>query len=100
MGELPDFLPAVLEFAARCPEPGQRILATHRPAMDLLLRGLEAHRSRYTDVVRAVRGTLPRPTSADRAASRQLADRRTLFETVGLEAFSRPAGPSPQGHRR
>jgi nitrate reductase delta subunit len=100
MGELPDFLPAVLEFAARCPEPGQRILAAHRPALDLLLRGLGAHRSRYANVLRAIRDTLPEPTPAERAAGRQLTAHAVPFETVGLEPFSRQAGPSPEGHRR
>ncbi len=100
MGELPDFLPAVLEFAARCPEPGQRILAAHRPGLELLLHGLVSRRSRYADVVRAIHGTLPQATAADREASRQLADQPAPFETVGLEPFARPAGPSPQGIRR
>jgi nitrate reductase delta subunit len=58
-GELPDFLPAMLEFAARCPAPGRAVLAEHRGALDLLARGLGAHGSPYLDVVRAVRATLP-----------------------------------------
>ncbi|WP_159673105.1 nitrate reductase molybdenum cofactor assembly chaperone [Streptomyces mexicanus] len=59
-GELPDHLPALLEFAARCPGPGTALLHEHRPALDLLARGLAAHRSPYLDVVRAVQSTLPR----------------------------------------
>jgi nitrate reductase molybdenum cofactor assembly chaperone NarJ/NarW len=58
-GELPDFLPTVLEFAARCPVPGRAVLQEHRGALDLLARGLDAHGSPYLDVVRAVRATLP-----------------------------------------
>lgn len=58
-GELPDHLPALLEFAARCPDAGRAVLHEYRGALGLLARGLEAHRSPYLDVVRAVRSTLP-----------------------------------------
>ncbi|EST34947.1 nitrate reductase molybdenum cofactor assembly chaperone [Streptomyces roseochromogenus] len=58
-GELPDHLPALLEFAARCPAPGRALLREHSGALDLLARGLAAHHSPYLDVVRAVRATLP-----------------------------------------
>jgi nitrate reductase delta subunit len=58
-GELPDHLPALLEFAARCPAPGTALLHEHRPALDLLARGLAAHGSPYVDVVDAVRASLP-----------------------------------------
>ncbi|MEV7684555.1 nitrate reductase molybdenum cofactor assembly chaperone [Streptomyces bungoensis] len=58
-GELPDFLPAMLEFAARCPGPGRALLHEHAGALDLLAHGLAAHRSPYLGVVRAVRATLP-----------------------------------------
>ncbi|MFJ9821517.1 nitrate reductase molybdenum cofactor assembly chaperone [Streptomyces sp. NPDC101151] len=58
-GELPDHLPAVLEFAARCPDAGRAVLHEHRGALDLLAAGLAAHGSPYLDVLRAVRATLP-----------------------------------------
>jgi nitrate reductase delta subunit len=58
-GELPDHLPALLELAARCPEPGRALLDEHRGALDLLERGLTAYGSAYADVVRAVLRTLP-----------------------------------------
>ncbi|WP_435270003.1 nitrate reductase molybdenum cofactor assembly chaperone [Streptomyces sp. 1222.5] len=58
-GELPDHLPAVLEFAARCPGPGRAVLGEHRGALDLLARGLSAHGSPYADVIDAVRATVP-----------------------------------------
>lgn len=58
-GELPDFLPAVLEFAARCPAPGRALLQEHSGALGLLARGLAAHHSPYLDVIRSVRATLP-----------------------------------------
>ncbi|MFJ9850441.1 nitrate reductase molybdenum cofactor assembly chaperone [Streptomyces sp. NPDC101150] len=58
-GELPDFLPAVLEFAARCPEAGTALLDEHCGSLDLLLRALDDHHSPYAHVVRAVRSTVP-----------------------------------------
>ncbi|MEU9991471.1 nitrate reductase molybdenum cofactor assembly chaperone [Streptomyces sp. NPDC048045] len=58
-GELPDHLPALLEFAARCPDAGRALLHRYRGALDLLADGLAAHHSPYLDVVRAVRTTLP-----------------------------------------
>lgn len=70
-GELPDHLPSLLEFAARCPGPGTALLHEHRPALDLLTRGLAAHRSPYLDVVRAVRTTLPAAPPAPPAAGRE-----------------------------
>ncbi|MET8944034.1 nitrate reductase molybdenum cofactor assembly chaperone [Streptomyces sp. NPDC004542] len=56
--ELPDHLPAVLEFAARCPAAGRAVLHEHRGALALLAAGLAAQGSPYLDVIRAVRATL------------------------------------------
>ncbi len=86
-GELPDFLPAVLEFAARCPRPGLTLLGEHRPAVDLLGHALESYRSPYADVLRAVRDTLPAAAPADRAAALALARTGPPSENVGLDAF-------------
>lgn len=57
-GEPPDHLPAVLEFAARCPTAGRAVLHEHRAALSLLATGLASHGSPYLDVIRAVRATL------------------------------------------
>ncbi|MGW5118304.1 nitrate reductase molybdenum cofactor assembly chaperone [Streptomyces noursei] len=58
-GELPDFLPALLEFAARCPQAGTPLLHQYRGAVDLLTQALDAHHSPYVDVLRAVQRTVP-----------------------------------------
>ncbi|MER6580617.1 nitrate reductase molybdenum cofactor assembly chaperone [Nonomuraea sp. NPDC001023] len=91
-GELPDFLPVMLEFAARVPGPGIRLLRDHRPGLDLLHAGLTARRSRYAAVVEAVRLTLPRATSADR----RVVDERTALgppaERVGLTVLPEVPG--------
>lgn len=57
-GEPPDHLPAVLEFAARCPAAGRAVLHEHRGALALLAADLAAEGSPYLDVIRAVRATL------------------------------------------
>lgn len=68
--ELPDFLPVMLEFAARCPGPGGELLAEHRAGLDLLRRGLDAAGSGYAPVVGAVQATLPAPGRAKRRPGR------------------------------
>lgn len=96
--ELPDYLPLLLEFAARTPKTGCRLLAEHRAALELLRMTLEEHRSPYGDILNAVCHTLPGPRPADRAAARRLA--RTgppPTEAVGLDPFP---GSQPQGARR
>ncbi|MFI6469654.1 nitrate reductase molybdenum cofactor assembly chaperone [Streptomyces sp. NPDC050516] len=99
-GELPDFLPAVLEFAARCPEPGLSVLVEHRAALELLGHALEKYRSPYADVVRAVCRTLPGPAPADHAAALRLTRSGPPTETVGLAPFP-PRGFRPtEGARR
>ncbi|KOT43799.1 nitrate reductase [Streptomyces rimosus subsp. rimosus] len=99
-GELPDYLPAVLEFAARCPEPGLRLLRDHRPAVELLGHALEKHRSPYADVLRAVRDTLPAPAAGDRAAALALARTGPPSENVGLDLFPADASAHSEGARR
>ncbi|MFG2717858.1 nitrate reductase molybdenum cofactor assembly chaperone [Streptomyces sp. NPDC048416] len=99
-GELPDFLPGVLEFAARCPEPGLAVLVEHRAALELLGHALEKFASPHADVVRAVCRTLPGPAPADHAAALRLARNGPPTETVGLAPFS-PHGSRPtEGARR
>lgn len=85
--ELPDHLPLVLEFAARCPEPGTAVLRDHRAGLELLRMALEEHGGPYADVVGAVCRALPGPVPADRAAARRLARTGPPTETVGLAPF-------------
>ncbi|MFI0260589.1 nitrate reductase molybdenum cofactor assembly chaperone [Streptomyces sp. NPDC017056] len=99
-GELPDFLPAALEFTARCPVPGLRLLREHRPALELLGDALEKYRSPYADVLRAVRDTLPAPAAADRAAAHTLARTGPPTENVGLDPFPAQGSSHTEGARR
>ncbi|MBL1116886.1 nitrate reductase molybdenum cofactor assembly chaperone [Streptomyces sp. 110] len=86
--ELPDHLPLLLEFAARCPAPGNRLLCDHRAALELLRIALTDHHSPYADILRAVCDTLPGPSPADRAAALALARGGPPTETVGLAPFA------------
>ncbi|MGV9850666.1 nitrate reductase molybdenum cofactor assembly chaperone [Streptomyces sp. NPDC003442] len=86
--ELPDHLPLLLEFAARCPAPGSRLLCDHRAALELLRIALTDHHSPYADILRAVCDTLPGPSPADRAAALALARGGPPTETVGLAPFA------------
>jgi nitrate reductase delta subunit len=85
--ELPDFLPLMLEFAARCPRPGTRLLLDHRAAIELLRLALEEHGTPYAHLLGAVSATLPGPRPADRAAARRLARTGPPTEDVGLAPF-------------
>ncbi|QQQ79423.1 nitrate reductase molybdenum cofactor assembly chaperone [Saccharothrix sp. 6-C] len=58
-GELPDYLPVLLEFAALTGEPGQRLLAGFRPALRLLHRNLLAAGTPYAAAVGSVLATVP-----------------------------------------
>ncbi|WP_067462551.1 nitrate reductase molybdenum cofactor assembly chaperone [Actinomadura macra] len=95
--QLPDFLPVMLEFAARCPEPGERLLAGHRSGLELLRLALQDHRSPYAHVLEAVCGTLPGPSVHDRRAALELARTGPPTEAVGLDGYG---GPTPLGGRR
>ncbi|UNO38565.1 nitrate reductase molybdenum cofactor assembly chaperone [Streptomyces sp. MST-110588] len=93
--ELPDHLPLMLEFAARTPQAGTKLLAGHRPALELLRLALASYRSPYADIVEAVCHTLPGPGPADRRAALRLARSGPPAEAVGLLPFPRRAADSP-----
>jgi len=88
-GELPDFLPALLELAALQPA-GASVLSEHRMALDALHLALVKADSRYAGVVAAVRGALPRVTAKDRQALRRYRAEGPPSEKVGLEPFAPP----------
>ncbi|MEU6232608.1 nitrate reductase molybdenum cofactor assembly chaperone [Kitasatospora sp. NPDC047058] len=88
--ELPDFLPAVLEFAAAT--GSDALLREHRPALELLRLALTEHGTPYARVLAAVCATLPGPSPKDRAAALALARSGPPQERVGLD------GQPPYGH--
>jgi nitrate reductase delta subunit len=84
--DLPDFLPAVLEFAALADpaarEAGEQLLAEHHGGVEALHKALAAADTPYADVLEAVRRTLPPPRPGRRPEPE-----RPLLELVGLDAY-------------
>ncbi len=94
-GELPDYLPVMLEFAASAPEGrGAIVLREHRAAIELLRRALRDRGTPYAYVLDAVCLTLGEPSAADRARALRLAATGPPSELVGLEPYAPPGiGP-------
>jgi nitrate reductase delta subunit len=88
--ELPDFLPAALEFAGQCVEAGTELLQEHRAGLELLRLALDAAGTPYTRVVEAVCATLPGPSPRTKEEAKALARSGPPRELVGLDG---PAGP-------
>jgi nitrate reductase delta subunit len=100
-GELPDFLPLVLEYAAVAdPEDGAELLQEYRPSLELLRLGLVEDGSSYADVVAAVCATLPGVSPPDRAAVMAMAAAGPPTETVGLEPYDPRLLPMLEEPRR
>jgi nitrate reductase delta subunit len=90
-GELPDYLPLVLEFAALAPaEVGELLLREHRPSLELLRAGLHDAESPYAYVLDALCAGLPRLTPRERERVRKLAADGPPSEQVGLQPFAPP----------
>jgi nitrate reductase molybdenum cofactor assembly chaperone NarJ/NarW len=90
-GELPDFLPAVLEFTASTGD--REVLSEHRPALELLRLVLTESGSPYALVIEALCATLPGPSPKDREAVLALAASGPPREEVGLEPYPTPGAP-------
>ena len=90
--ELPDFLPAVLEFAATAHlAAGLQLLQEHRAGLELLRLALLEAATLYAAPVEAVCALLPGPSPADVAAAKALARTGPPREQVGLELAPFPA---------
>ena len=84
-GELPDYLPVVLEYAATGDlADGLAVLAEHRAAIELVRLALGDLRSPYGSLLEAVCALLPGPSPADYEAARRLARTPPPVETVGV----------------
>jgi nitrate reductase delta subunit len=89
-GELPDYLPLILEYAARVdPSDGAELLQDFRRSLELLRLALVDKGTPYAGVVAAVCATLPGESPRDRRAVMAMATAGPPTETVGLE----PADP-------
>jgi nitrate reductase delta subunit len=90
-GELPDYLPLLLEFAALAPDgAGDALLREHRPALELLRASLRDADSPYADLLDALCAGLPRLSALERERIRSLADDGPPSEQVGLRPFAPP----------
>jgi nitrate reductase delta subunit len=96
--ELPDFLPAVLEFAATNLTGGLALLQEYRAALELLRLALIEAATPYAAPVEAVCALLPGPSPADVAAAKALARSGPPREQVGLDLA--PFGTRPEGAPR
>jgi nitrate reductase delta subunit len=90
-GELPDYLPVMLEFAALAPDgKGEIVLREHRAAIELLRQGLHDRGTPYARVIDAVSLAVGELSPADRARALKLAASGPPQELVGLEPFTPP----------
>ncbi len=90
-GELPDYLPLVLEFAALAPSgAGETLLREYRPSLELLRANLRDGGSPYADLLDALCDGLPRLSAVEREHVRKLAEAGPPEEQVGLQPFAPP----------
>ncbi|MBF0662758.1 MULTISPECIES: nitrate reductase molybdenum cofactor assembly chaperone [unclassified Rhodococcus (in: high G+C Gram-positive bacteria)] len=101
VGEAPDHLPVVLEFAATvAPEAGERLLVAHRVPIDVLHRALVGDDSPYADTVAAVCATLPPVDEAQEQRARRLMHAGPPAEAIGLQPFTLTVPPRRDAHDR
>lgn len=90
-GELPDYLPVILEFAELAPAGyGKQVLGEYRVSLELLRRALEGRRSPYAHLVEAVCHGLPGLNPLQRSDLARLVTEGPPAEQVGLEPFAPP----------
>ena len=94
-GELPDYLPVVLELSARSDDEIARVLlASHREGIEVLRSALVDVGSPYAGLVEAVSMTLPRIDAATADRVRALVAAGPPTETVGVtEVLPFPSTP-------
>jgi nitrate reductase delta subunit len=92
-GELTDYLPLVLEYAALAdPADGIALLQEYRPSVELLKFALQEADSPYALAVEAVCATLPGRSPEDKAAVHAMAAAGPPSEQVGLDGLDGLAG--------
>jgi nitrate reductase delta subunit len=89
-GELPDYLPMVLEFAARDPERGRELLQRFRASLELIRLGLEKDQLPHAGVLAAICQCLPGESPKTRAEVQARYGDIQPVEFVGLESLGRP----------
>lgn len=98
--ELPDYLPLVLEFAARVsPADGYELLQRYRPSLELLRLALRDAGLPHTHVLSLVCSTLPGVSPEDAQTVMRTAGYGPPTETVGLEPYSSRLLPLSERNR-
>ena len=97
-GELADYLPAVLELAARCDAADTGVvdaIAGHLPSVIALRRSLEEDGSPYAGAVRGLELALPEPSASELDAVDRLVAEGPPVESVGLDPYALPGTEAP-----
>jgi nitrate reductase delta subunit len=90
-GEMPDYLPVMLEFAACAPSGiGERVLGDYRTAIALVHRSLAEMSSPYAPLVGVVCSSLPKLTAMQRDLLAELMANGPPSEQVGLAPYGPP----------
>lgn len=96
-GELPDYLPVVLEFSARSDSPiAGELLASYRDGIEVLRAALESFGSPYRHVVAAVGASLPEIDDETRERYLRLVNEGPPTELVGLSFLGNLEPYSPR----
>lgn len=96
--DLPDFLPAVLEFSARSDSPiAAALIASHREGIEVLRAALEGMESPWALLVRVITLSLPPIDARTRERFLDLVNEGPPTETVGLSFLGHlpPFSPTP-----
>ena len=83
-GELPDYLPIMLEFAVADPERGEGLLQRFRASLELLRIGLAEDRLPQAGVLTAICDCLPGASPKSRLEVQAMVDEVAPLEFVGL----------------
>lgn len=87
-GELPDFLPMVLEFTATVDmASGREVLQQYRPSLELIKFGLLRDNLPHAAIVASVCASLPGASPADEQAVMKMAGYGPPTESVGLDPY-------------
>lgn len=87
-GELPDYLPMVLEYAARVDlAAGRELLTRYRPSLEMLRLGLLRDGLPHARILQAICTTLPGKSPSDEQAVMRMAGYGPPAEAVGLDPY-------------
>ncbi|GAA3401764.1 nitrate reductase molybdenum cofactor assembly chaperone [Pseudarthrobacter polychromogenes] len=87
-GELPDYLPMVLEYTALVDfAAGRELLIRYRPSLEMLKFGLLGDKLPHARILQAICATLPGKSPADEQAVMRMAGYGPPTEAVGLDPY-------------